>query len=184
MNPRELLPLLRRGDRVAFERFYRATKGALLAYALSWTGGRRSEAEDLVQEAYLGFLRNLEKVREDADPLPYLLTAVKNRARDLARAFSPRTTTGGEPLVEDHGAEFRTPLEQVLDEEVRAAVLAALGRLPEAQAEAVRLHLLVGLGWEQTGAQLGCPSATARTRYREALAKLQRWLGRFVHEQA
>lgn len=132
----------------------------------------------------MGFLRNLDRVQLDADPLPYLMTAVRHRARDVARAFAPRTTAAATELGEDLAEELRSPLDQVLSLERRAAVIEAIARLPEAQAEAVRVHLLLGLTWEQAGEALACPAATVRTRYREAMQKLQRWLGRFVHEQA
>jgi RNA polymerase sigma-70 factor (ECF subfamily) len=65
------------------------------------------------------------------------------------------------------------PLEQ---EERRAAVEAALARLPEPQREVLVLKVWAGLSFPQIAQSLAIPPDTAASRYRYALAKLREQL--------
>ena len=66
-----------------FEELYRTHVQAVFRFAMSVTGDR-SVAEDLTSEAFLALHRNLQAI--DPSLLPaWLLTVVRNRARDLWR---------------------------------------------------------------------------------------------------
>ena len=66
-----------------FEDLYHEHVGAVFRFAMSVVG-RRDTAEDLTSEAFLALYRNRESI--DASRLPgWLLTVVRNRARDLWR---------------------------------------------------------------------------------------------------
>ena len=66
-----------------FEELYRQHVQAVFRYAMRVTG-RKDTAEDLTSEAFLALYRNLEGI--DQAQLPaWLLTVVRNRARDLWR---------------------------------------------------------------------------------------------------
>ncbi len=67
----------------AFEELYRQHAQAVFRYAMR-VCGRRETAEDLTSEAFLSLFRNFDSV--DQSQLPaWLLTVVRNRARDLWR---------------------------------------------------------------------------------------------------
>ena len=66
-----------------FEDLYREHVAAVYRFAMSLTG-RREAAEDLVSEAFLALYRNLSSIDESRLP-GWLLTVVRNRARDLWR---------------------------------------------------------------------------------------------------
>ena len=67
----------------AFEDLYREHVQAVYRFAISVTG-RKEIAEDITSEAFLALYRNLESI--DQSKLPgWLLTVVRNRARDLWR---------------------------------------------------------------------------------------------------
>jgi RNA polymerase sigma-70 factor (ECF subfamily) len=67
----------------AFEDLYREHVQAVFRFAMSVTG-RKESAEDLTSEAFLALHRNLDSI--DASRLPgWLLTVVRNRARDMWR---------------------------------------------------------------------------------------------------
>jgi RNA polymerase sigma-70 factor (ECF subfamily) len=67
----------------AFEDLYREHVHAVFRFAMS-VAGRREIAEDLTSEAFLALYRNLASI--DQSRLPgWLLTVVRNRARDLWR---------------------------------------------------------------------------------------------------
>jgi RNA polymerase sigma-70 factor (ECF subfamily) len=88
----------------SFEDVYRRHVQAVYRFALSVTA-RKETAEDLTSEAFLALYRNFDGI--DQAQLPgWLLTVVRNRARDLWRrqaveqryaAELPRTPAGGSP---------------------------------------------------------------------------------------
>lgn len=82
---RLLLSKLKQGKKEYFDRFYGLTKGAVW-YELRKTLRDEFAAEDIMQEAYLAFLNNLDKV--SGDPLPYLVQVAKNKAIDYIRRNS------------------------------------------------------------------------------------------------
>jgi RNA polymerase sigma-70 factor (ECF subfamily) len=67
----------------AFEDLYRDHVQAVFRFAMS-VAGRREIAEDLTSEAFLAMYRNLDSIDESRLP-GWLLTVVRNRARDLWR---------------------------------------------------------------------------------------------------
>ena len=67
----------------AFEDLYRRHVQAVFRFALSVVG-RRETAEDLTSEAFLALYRKLDTIDESQLP-GWLLTVVRNRARDLWR---------------------------------------------------------------------------------------------------
>jgi RNA polymerase sigma-70 factor (ECF subfamily) len=67
----------------AFEVLYRDHVQAVFRFAMSVTG-RRETAEDLTSEAFLALLRHVNSIDESRLP-GWLLTVVRNRARDLWR---------------------------------------------------------------------------------------------------
>jgi RNA polymerase sigma-70 factor (ECF subfamily) len=67
----------------SFEDVYRQHVQAVYRFAMS-VAGRKETAEDLTSEAFLALLRNFDGI--DQAQLPgWLLTVVRNRARDLWR---------------------------------------------------------------------------------------------------
>ncbi len=67
----------------SFEDLYRRHVQAVFRFALRVTGDRAT-AEDVTSEAFLALYRNLDSIDESLLP-GWLLTAARNRARDLWR---------------------------------------------------------------------------------------------------
>jgi len=67
----------------AFEDLYREHVHAVYRFAMSVTG-RKEAAEDLTSEAFLALYRHLDSIDESRLP-GWLLTVVRNRARDIWR---------------------------------------------------------------------------------------------------
>src|SRR6478672_3982507 len=87
----------------AFEDLYRQHAQAVYRYALKCVS-RKDLAEDLVSEAFLALFRNLAQV--DASRLPaWLLTVVRNRARDHWRRQVVEERYAGELTVESQAGE-------------------------------------------------------------------------------
>jgi RNA polymerase sigma factor (sigma-70 family) len=144
----------------------------LLLCARQWTRSL-SDAEDVVQEAFVRFWRHQRTL--PGEPLALMVTSVRRAAFDLARRNSRRTAReerAGEP--EDSGP----PLFEVLAEgdDRRQAIEAALRRLPEAQREVLMLKIWGERTFEEISQQLEIPPNTAASRYRYALAALRKEL--------
>src|SRR4051794_22580621 len=96
-----------------FEELYRTHVQSVFRFAMS-IAGDRATAEDLTSEAFLALHRNLKTI--DASLLPaWLLTVVRNRARDLWRrkAVEARMLEG---LTETQTESVELPLERwILD---------------------------------------------------------------------
>lgn len=122
----------------------------LVRYTLKITGDL-DRARDVVQEA---FLRLCREPRERVEPrLPaWLFTVARNRALDVMKKEKRMKTIG------DPGAvTSREPAPARRSEERESArmVLAALGSLPEAQREVIRLKFQNGLSYREIGEVTG-----------------------------
>lgn len=169
---------LQRGNTETFAEIYREHKDAVYRYACALTG-RSTEAEDLLQEAFLGLLRNVDRVSQREPLLPYLLRAVKHRHIDRLRSFSGRQRT----LPEREPPDPRESLDEATSRNERIeSVAAAIAELPEPQGEVVRLRTYAGLSYEDIAAMLSVPRDTVRSRYRAALERLRERLGRKVED--
>jgi RNA polymerase sigma-70 factor (ECF subfamily) len=154
-------------DRLKFEQIYRAHVGAVAAYARRRTDA--ATADDVVAETFLVCWRRLDRV--PAEPLPWLYRVAANTLANRVRAERRQDATGRRIAVApaSHGAE---PAE-LAEQSARAReVLAAMGRLPERDREALRLD-----GWEQLSARdaarvAGCSVPAFRVRLHRARRRL------------
>lgn len=142
---------------------------ALVLLARQWVPSR-ADAEDVVQEAFVRFWRRRQRVGE---PAAYLYACVKHCALDWQRdrnRQSRREQGAARPEAETW---FAGPLQEA---ERRAAIDAALRRLPESQREVLVLKIWGGLSFPQIALALRISANTAASRYRYALARLREQL--------
>jgi RNA polymerase sigma-70 factor (ECF subfamily) len=139
----------------------------LVLFARRWSLDH-SDAEDLVQEAFVRFWRTRDGVR---DPLAYLYQTVRSVAIDAARsrqAREGREATCGASQRES--PQFACALEHA---ERRQQIEAALAELPLEQAEVVTLKIWSALTFAQIAEVTSTPSGTVASRYRYALDNLR-----------
>ena len=141
---------------------------ALVLFARQWVPAA-ADAEDVVQEAFVRFWRARHRAE---DPTAFLYTCVRRCALDWLRGRSRRAAreqAAARPEA-DPDALFTTAPER---DERRAAVEAALGRLPAEQRAVLVLKVWGELTFAQIAAALEVPLNTAASRYRYALEKLR-----------
>lgn len=126
--------------------------------------GSRSDAEDIVQEA---FLKLLTASGEIIHPRAYLYRCVANACCDLKRR-----RTFHEPLRADQPQEDPDP---ALREEAER-LAARLDRIPPEQAEVIRLHTFASLRFTEIAEVLDIPVTTVKSRFQYGVAKLRNWL--------
>lgn len=178
-SDRELIERYRGGDERAFEEFYRRHRKAIFAYLLACARNRET-AEELLQETFFAFLRNLDRLDGSADLKPYLLRTARNLAIDWIRR-----RRSSERALERRAADafFRRSAEVPSASEDAERLSSFLERLPDEQREAIVLKVFAGLTFREIGVLTGAPEATVVSRYRYGLEKLRASLAREVaHE--
>lgn len=159
------------GDEAAFVVVYRSVAPGLLRYLGGLVG---QEAEDVAAEAWLQIVRDLSKFAGDARAFrAWSATIARNRAMDHHRRLRTR------PQIVD--LELASAPEPPAHEDVPAAVaerlgteaaLALISRLPQDQAEAVLLRVVLGLDSQAAAQVLGKKAGAVRTCASRGLARL------------
>jgi len=145
-----------------------------------------SEAEDVLQDAYLDAYRHIGEFRRDAQLLTWLTRIVVNHAlmrlrkeKRHARVVSLHAGGDGEPgYAEVADDSVEPPSQAALRAEVRAVLERRIDDLPLAFRAVLVMRDVEEMSVQETADALGIPSATVRTRLfrarallREALAK-------------
>lgn len=135
----------------------------------------QADAEDVVQEAFVRYWRHQRGL--PGDPMALMVTSVRRAAFDLARRNGRRVAREERTLDEgDLGFSGAFEPEGLDDAERRAALEAALQRIPAEQREVLLLKIWGELTFEQIAAELQLPPNTAASRYRYGLAALRQHL--------
>lgn len=164
-------------DNESWKTWFRLNGPKLLLCARQWTASL-SEAEDIVQDAFIRFWRRQRKL--PGEPLALLLVSIRRAAFDSGRRRSRRTDRERR-AGDGEGAEVPL-LEPTLDrDERRLEIEKALRRLSADHREVLSLKIWGGFTFSQIGDELGIPSNTAASRYRYALEALRRELAPEIH---
>lgn len=143
-------------------------------------GPRHPDADDLVQESLVDFLRALPVTGDELE-LGQLAAFVSLRRALEAWKWSPGAYEVLAPEEGGSGSSLRWYLrfsrEHVAREEQRQILSRLLTGLPEDEAEVLGLRVLAGLGIEQIADFMGFPPAAVRSRLRTAKRQLLEELG-------
>jgi RNA polymerase sigma-70 factor (ECF subfamily) len=125
--------------------------------------GNRTDAEDVVQDAFLKIASITTPI---ANPKAYLFRIVANGCVDLMRHNSRL-----KPLEE----RIPTPSqsEDMEAEEEFQRIARLLAKLPEAQSEVIRLHIHAGLKFTEIAELTEEPVTTIKSRYTSGIEKLK-----------
>jgi len=169
-SDRELIELFRAGKEEAFSEFYDRHRKPIYVLLLSHVRNREI-AEELLQETFYGFLRNLDRLNRSPDLKPYLVRTARNLATDYLRRKQV-----AEKALERRAADplFKTLREPSPggpgDPEMMSRLLL---ELPDEQREAVFLKIFLGFTYREIAELTGCPEGSAVSRYRYGIEKLR-----------
>ena len=166
------------GDDRAFSVMYdrHSTAAYSLAYRMC---GKRSAADDVVQEAFLSVWRAGHRYDSTRGSLrSWILGIVHNRAIDALRRSTvhDRRRSSDEGIEERFEAPDRTDAEVGRREEA-ATVRGALGELPADQQKVIELAYFGGFTHTEIADMLGTPLGTVKGRMRLGLEKMRGALG-------
>ena len=167
---RELLGDLASGRREALGQLYDRHSASLFRHAIALTR-RRAEAEDLVQAVFVKLATTGAELLGVRTPASYLHRMLKTTWVD-----TQRRTIVGERAVEQGAAASLDGRSSDLD--IAIDIGRALDELPPLQREVIVLHLIEGFSFLEVGRLTGVSLFTAAGRYRLAISRLRKALGR------
>jgi RNA polymerase sigma-70 factor (ECF subfamily) len=156
----QLLDAFVTGERSAFEELVRRHEDRLFGLALRMTGNR-ADALDATQDAFVAAFRRAPSFRGDAAFGTWLYRIAINATQDLLRKRGRDVVSE----TEETEAPVRSAVERVEDAVVaRVDVARALAALPEEYREAVVMHDLGGVPYEEIAQLTGTPMGTVKSR--------------------
>ncbi len=197
-DERELVTALRRGDEDAFVRLVEYLHGSMLRLA-SFHVSDRAVAEEVVQDAWLGVLQQLDRFEGRSSLKTWILRIVSNQAKTRAvreRRTVPLSTLAAaradadEPAVDPdrflpaghrwagHWAMPPTswrevPEDLLLSRETMTEIGRAIDRLPVAQRQVLILRDVEGLSADDTCELLGLTEGNQRVLLHRARSKVR-----------
>jgi RNA polymerase sigma-70 factor, ECF subfamily len=141
-----------------------------------------SEAEDVVQEAFVRAARNIDRFRGESPFRPWLLTIVANEARNRRRSASRRNALQLRIAQRDAAdaagmRDTRSSEEVAMANERRQWLLHAVAGLPDRDREVIALRYFADLSEAETATALALPVGTVKSRLSRALVRLRASIG-------
>ena len=150
----------RHGDEAAFRALYRLHAPALYLFALRLTGGRESDAEDVVQETWIRAVRGLRRFQWRSSLRTWLSAILLNCVREWGRDRLHATDAPEPP------APAREPADAIDLER-------AIARLPGGYRTVLILHDVEGYTHAEIGAMLGVEAGTSKSQLFRARQRLR-----------
>ncbi|OLB07381.1 MAG: hypothetical protein AUH06_05545 [Gemmatimonadetes bacterium 13_2_20CM_69_27] len=171
VDDRALVEQLRGGDQTALAGLYHRHAGRLLGIAFRLTGSR-SEAEDVVQDVFVGLPLAVRRYHEQGEFVGWLRTVTVRVALGHLRREGRRRQVPLNPLSEPSGGAGPEALGERLELE------RAITTLPDALRTVFVLKEVAGYSHAEIGRMLGIRTGTSEVRLCRAIRTLRRVLGR------
>jgi RNA polymerase sigma-70 factor (ECF subfamily) len=183
-----LLAALRAGDEEAFRTLVREHSPGMRRFARTFV--RTPElADEVVQEAWLGVLRGIDRFQGRSSLKTWIYRIVANVAR--TRAVREARTVPFEPSVdpdrflpEGHWESPPEPWRAVLDSEARAVIDDAIAKLPDQQRQVIELRDVEGWSSEEVRNVLELSETNQRVRVHRSRSKVRAALERYLGEDS
>jgi RNA polymerase sigma-70 factor (ECF subfamily) len=159
-----------RGSERALARIYEKYRDDLLRLATALLNDT-SNAEDVVQDTFIGFARSAGRFQLTGTLKGFLATCVANRARNLNVAAKRRQTTDLDSSL--LASTSKTPDRWLMETEELKQLTDAMSQLPYEQKEAVTLRLHGEMKFREVARLQQVSIKTAQSRYRCGLDKLR-----------
>ena len=168
-------------ERASFEELALPLLDSLYRYA-QWLTRDRTEAEDLVQEAYLKGIRGFESFIAGSNIRAWMFRIVRNTfltSRTGLRAVPP-LSLDEQPELVDQIADEATPESHFLQRANAQALRRAIEELPVEFREVLLLCDAEGMSYKEIAETLSIPMGTVTSRLLRARQKIRKAL---AHEE-
>jgi RNA polymerase sigma-70 factor (ECF subfamily) len=169
LSDEEVIAAVLAGDVALFEVVMRRYNQRLYRVARAITKSE-SEAEDVVQDAYVRAYTHLSELEERARLAPWLTRICAHEAMRRLRGARPSET---EESVMQFPAGNRSPEEGASDRELAGVLERAVDALPDAFRAVFVLRAVEELSVSETAECLEIPEDTVKTRFFRARAQLR-----------
>lgn len=165
----------RAGSPAATEVVVEALRPRLRSMAFYYARCSHEDADDLLQEAWIGLLEAIRDLDLDiGNPEQYLIQRARWRLLDAIKyARVRRCTSLHAMVVEESDPGWPGDMDMV----VAAADIHAFTAGLKSVQRAVLLCLLSGLTWREAGHRLGCSSANIAYHVRQIRLHYEKWTG-------
>ena len=177
-----LVRRVQKGDKSAFDALVLKYQHKVLKLVQRYVRDQ-SEAEDVVQDAFIKAYRALPAFRGDSAFYTWLYRIAINTAKNALVAAGRRPATYDFEAQDATGAELQarmkdtdTPERMLLTDEIRSIVNRAIEGLPEDLRTAIVLREIEGLSYEEIAKSMDCPVGTVRSRIFRAREAIDRHL--------
>ena len=189
---------LRRGDEAAFASLIERYQSSLLRLAMAYVA-TREQAEDAVQETWLGVLNGIDRFEGRSSLKTWIFRILVNRAKTRgvrehrSVPFSDLVAEGDEAEPSVDPARFRAgawsappaswegiPEERLLSAETRSVVEDAIAALPDGQRAVITLRDVRGFTAPDTVDVLGITEANQRVLLHRARSKVRARLEEYL----
>jgi RNA polymerase sigma-70 factor (ECF subfamily) len=142
------------------------------AWAVRCCGGNRSDAEDVLHQAYMKVLEGRARFEGRSSFRTWFFGVVRLTARENSRAWwSQAVRLGG--WLRERSEAGPDPVEAVEADDTAGRLRLALTRLSGRQSEVLHLVFYQDLTIQEAAAVLGIPIGTARTHYERGKSRLR-----------
>ncbi|MFD2886035.1 RNA polymerase sigma factor [Chitinophaga cymbidii] len=157
----------RKGDVRAFHELYEAYSRAMYNICLRMTG-HSSDAEDVLQEAFVQVFKNLEKLESDSSLTAWIKRIVVNHCLSYLRK---------KKVSWEEVGEMEAAVETEVDEEAHALTVSmvkeAIRELPDGYRTVLNLYIFEEYSHREIAALLGITESTVKTQFMRAKEKVR-----------
>ncbi len=185
----ELVERFKRGDESAFNELVRLFERRIYAHAYQMLGNH-TEADDVLQETFVRLVKNIARLRTDANLPSFIFRIATNLCIDIIRKRQRREVNIDESDVEaargyqlELSRRISTPEEETERRELMELITAAIAELPPKQQATIVLHDVEGYSKEEVAGIMNCPQATVRSNLHIARSKVKRKLIGLLREK-
>ena len=165
---------LNRGSTNALSRIYEKYRDGLLRLAIALLNDK-DDAEDVVQDVFVGFAESAGDFELTGSLKGYLATCVANRARNRNVARQRRKNLAADNR-EPPAPNTQTPDRWIMNCEELETISNALASVPDMQREVITLHLYGEMKFREIAELQEVSIKTTQSRYRCGLEKLRKSL--------
>lgn len=167
-----LLAPARDGNREAKEAIVRSLRSRIAKMAAYYARCSGEDADDLLQEAWLGLLEALPELDLSiGTPEQYLIQRARWKLLDYVKRARVRRCASLDELPSEAMPHLRQ------DHEVTGAMVSEFEQLLKSNQRRVLKCLKDGLTWREAGDRLGCTSANIAYYVRQIKEQYRQWAG-------